>query len=223
MIKFSAIRTLSAAALVLAVSVGLGLAPAPFAPLAHADASTRNAAAEQFVQIQAQRALDILANHRDDVATEKQLFRAFVDQVADVPRITYFVLGKYSRTITPPQRDAFAAVFRKYASNVYESRLKEYHGESLRVTGSISRTPSDVVVNSVVAGGALKEPLPVSWRVLGEDDGWRVVDVQVKGVWLAITEQQDFVSTIDNAGGDINVLIGQLQRQVQTADLASAQ
>jgi phospholipid transport system substrate-binding protein len=26
-------------------------------------------------------------------------------------------------------------------------------------------------------------------------------------VWLAITQQQDFVSTIDNAGGNIGVLI----------------
>ncbi|HQT52523.1 MAG TPA: ABC transporter substrate-binding protein, partial [Phenylobacterium sp.] len=36
------------------------------------------------------------------------------------------------------------------------------------------------------------------------------------GVWLAITQQQDFVSTIDNAGGDISVLIAQLQRNSRT-------
>lgn len=36
--------------------------------------------------------------------------------------------------------------------------------------------------------------------------------MQFKGVWLAITQQQDFVSTIDNAHGDIDVLITQLQR-----------
>ncbi|PZR30546.1 MAG: toluene tolerance protein, partial [Caulobacter segnis] len=29
---------------------------------------------------------------------------------------------------------------------------------------------------------------------------------------LAITQQQDFVSTIDNAGGNIDVLINQLQK-----------
>ena len=41
---------------------------------------------------------------------------------------------------------------------------------------------------------------------------WKVVDVQFKGIWLAITQQQDFVSTIDNAGGNIDVLINQLQK-----------
>jgi ABC-type transporter MlaC component len=30
-----------------------------------------------------------------------------VDELADVPRITNFVLGKYARTITPDQRARF--------------------------------------------------------------------------------------------------------------------
>jgi phospholipid transport system substrate-binding protein len=109
-------------------------------------------------------------------------------------------------------------VFREYASNVYESRLNEYHGESLRVTGSTARTPTDVVVQSQVYGGKLEQPVNVYWRVLASGGGWRVVDVQVNGVWLAITEQQDFVSTIDNAGGNVQVLIDQLKRQVAKDD-----
>jgi len=207
-------RGAAALALALSVSVAAGLAPAPFAPVAQAQAGARNIAAEQFVQVQSQRALDILSQHNGDRATEKRLFRTFVDQIADVPRITNFVLGKYARSITPAQRDAFAAVFRKYAANVYESRLSDYHGETMKVTGSVARTPTDIIVSSQVSGGKLDKPLAVSWRVLGEGGGWRVVDVQVAGVWLAITEQQDFVSTIDNAGGNVDVLIGQLQRQV---------
>jgi phospholipid transport system substrate-binding protein len=55
--------------------------------------------------------------------------------------------------------------------------------------------------------------MPVAWRVLSSGGLWKVVDVQVKLVWLAITQQQDFVSTIDNAGGDIGVLIARLQQE----------
>jgi phospholipid transport system substrate-binding protein len=197
----------SMGAVVLLAGLGLPLA-------AQAQSGARNPAAEQYVQVQAQRALDILRANHGNPAAEKRLFRAFVDQVADVPRITNFVLGKYNRTITPTQKAAFASVFREYASNVYESRLGDYHGETMKVTGSVSRTPTDIIVASMVSGGQLSDPLQVNWRVLGEGGGWKVVDVQVKGVWLAITEQQDFVSTIDNAGGNIDVLIGQLQKQV---------
>ena len=52
--------------------------------------------------------------------------------------------------------------------------------------------------------------MDLAWRVLGGAGGWKIVDVQVKGVWLAITQQQDFISTIDNHGGNVDVLINQL-------------
>ena len=69
-----------------------------------------------------------------------------------------------------------------------------------------------MVVSSVVTGGAKSRQENVSWRVQRSSDGrWHVLDVNVAGVWLAITQQQDFVSTLDNNRGDINVLIRQLQ------------
>ena len=204
--------TLRAAALALALSTAA--APVVMLPVAAQAQAARDAQAEAFVQTEATRALGILADKNLSAAAKKQAFRAFVDQVADVPRVTGFVLGKYNRTITPAQRAAFAPVFRDYASSVYETRLSDYKGESLKVVGSTVRKPGDVIISSQVVGGAQKEPVRVSWRVLKGDDGrWRVVDVEVAGVWLAITQQQDFVSTIDNARGDINVLINQLKKQ----------
>ena len=200
------------AALGLALA-GTVAAPA-LSPAPAAAQSARDAQAEAFVQTEGQRALSILADQDRSTADKIRAFRGFVDQVADVPRITNFVLGKYARTISPAQRQEFATVFREYAQNVYESRLGDYHGETLKVTGSIVRKPGDVIVNSMVTGGARKEPVAAAWRVIDGGRGWRIVDVQVQGVWLAITQQQDFVSTIDNAGGDIQVLIDQLRPQL---------
>jgi phospholipid transport system substrate-binding protein len=76
------------------------------------------------------------------------------------------------------------------------------------------RVPGDVVVDSEIVGGEVKTPMEVKWRVIrGADGRYRAVDVSVDGIWLAITEQQDFVSTLDNNHGDINVLIAQLRNQ----------
>jgi phospholipid transport system substrate-binding protein len=177
----------------------------------------RDTAAEQFVQVNATRVLAVLNDRAMPAAQKRRTFETLVDQVTDVPKITDFVLGKYNRTITPAQKREFAGLFRDFANNVYESRLGQYGGERLVVTGSTIRTPSDVIVASRVQGGQLKQPSVINWRVLkGADGRWRAVDVQVQGVWLAITQQQDFVSTIDNAGGDIGVLIAQLQRNSRT-------
>ena len=196
----------------LAIAAGLALAlPA----IAQAQGGARDQGAEQYVQTQAQRALSILSDTSMSPPDKTRAFRGLVDQIADVPRITRFVLGKYARTATPAQRQQFDPLFRTYAQDVYETQLNQYHGETVRVTGSVVRNPGDVIVNSVVSGGKLDKPAPVSWRVLNSGAGWKIVDVQASGVWLAITQQQDFVSTIDNAHGDINVLIAQLQTNVR--------
>jgi len=177
-----------------------------------AQSGARDAGAEAFVQTKAQRVITVLANKSMSDAQKAQVFHTAVDELADVPRITNFVLGKYARTITPDQRARFTPIFRTYAEGVYQSRIDDYRGEQLKVTGSVVRKPGDVIVNTVISGGQITQPLPVSWRVLGGGQTWKVVDVQFKGIWLAITQQQDFVSTIDNAGGNIDVLINQLQK-----------
>lgn len=204
----------SAAAVATAVlALALPAAAVLTAPVAARAQAARDASAEAFVAREGQRALHIL-NSNAPMASKKAQFRQFVDEAADVPKITRFVLGRYARTVTPAQYQAFAAAFRDYANSVYETRLSSYRGEGFRVTGSQARTPTDVVVASEVAGGGNNLHDQVSWRVQKAADGrWRVVDVNVRGVWLAITQQQDFVSTLNNNRGDVNVLVNQLRNR----------
>ena len=171
----------------------------------------RDVQAEQFVEANGGRVLAILNNDRESKAAKDQNFRILINQVVDVPRVTHFVLGKYGRSITAEQYQRFAAVFREYVEGVYQSRIDDYHGEKFTVNGSVVRKPGDVIVTTTLFGGKMSTPTTVQWRVLGGVGNYRVVDVQVSGVWLAITQQQDFVSTIDNSGGNINALITQLQ------------
>ena len=206
--RFLRLVVAAAAPLTLAAPTAILLTPASAAAQ-----SARDPAAEAFVQREAQRALNILRSG-SPTSAEKAQFRAFVDQVGDIPRVTGFVLGKYRRTITSAQYQDFAQAFRLYANSVYESRLGQYNGQDLKVTGSILKSPGDVIVSSVVTGGRSGASNQVQWRVLRSGDGrWRVVDVQVAGVWLAITQQQDFVSTLDNSRGDVGALARQLRAQ----------
>ena len=198
-------------ALAIAAASPLALVAAP--AVAQASHNHGDPSAEAFVQTQASRAISILNDRSAGSSAKSQTFYTFVNQVADVPRITNFVLGRYRRQITPAQYQQFADVFRQYADNIYETRLGDYHGESLRVTGSLVHAPGDVVVSTLVTGGDFKGQPVVNWRVIRGAEGWKVVDVQAQGVWLAVVEQQDFTSTLANSNGDIEVLINQLRAQ----------
>lgn len=198
------------AALTMASAMAAIVLPGMASPALAQERGPRDAQAEQFVASAGSRVLAIL-NRPEGKAQKEQNFRGLIDQIVDVPRVTRFVLGKYARSIAPDQYQRFAQVFREYAEGVYQSRIDDYHGEKFTVNGSVIRKPGDTIVTTTLYGGKMSSPTTLQWRVLGNGGNLRVVDVQVKGVWLAITQQQDFVSTIDNAGGNINVLISQLQ------------
>lgn len=171
----------------------------------------RDQGAEQFVQAQGQRLVSILADKSQSTADRMLVFRAAVNEIADVPYITRFVLGKYARTITQDQMQHFAAVFQDYSQDVYQKRLADFHADTLTVTGSLAREPGNVVVKTTVTGGDTKQPTKVSWRVRGSGSNWKLVDVEVSGVSLAFTQRSDFVSTIDDNDGSIDALISRLE------------
>jgi phospholipid transport system substrate-binding protein len=180
-----------------------------------APAAAGDERAEAFVTENANEALRILSDDAVPMEQKKAAFRALVEEVADVPRITRFVLGKFARQIDDQDLAAFSDVFRDYAIGEYERRLGDYAGETLVVTGSTDRRPGDSVVHTQVRGGNQADPLPVNWRVLTAADGdMRVVDVEVYGVWLAINQRDEIVTIIENNRGRVSAATRLLQGKI---------
>ena len=178
--------------------------------MAQAGARARDPQAEAFVDTNARRVLVVLNDRRTSIEQRHQAFRVLIGEMVDWPRLTRMVLGKYGRTATPDQLARFTAAYRTYAEGVYQHRIDDYRANKAVVTGSVIHKPGDVIVITSFTGAENPQPVDLAWRVMGGGSNWKMVDVQVKGVWLAITQQQDFVSTIDNHGGNVDVLINQL-------------
>ena len=217
-------RTFAKNALASAIMlVGLGSAgvhaPAYADP---ADATLpRDQGAEQFVQAQGQRLISILADKSQSLPDRMAAFRAAVDDVADVPEITKFVLGVYARSITPAQMQTFAPLFEDYVQTMLLKHLSDFHADTLTVKSSGARLPGDVLVKTTLTGPNAK-PSELSWRVLGSGSSWKVVDVQISGGSLAFLLRSDFVSTMDDQGGGVDALIARLQQEARRAAPAAA-
>ena len=174
----------------------------------------RDPDAEQFVQAQGQRLISILADKSQSMPDKMAQFRAAVDDVADVPEITKFVLGKYARSITPAQMQTFAPLFEDYVQNLLLQHLSDFHADTLTVKSSAARVPGEVLVKTILTGPDAK-PTELGWRVLGSGTSWKVIDVEISGGSLAFFLRNDFVSTIDDQNGDIDALISRLQREAR--------
>jgi phospholipid transport system substrate-binding protein len=176
-------------------------------------------AAEKFIAAVLEESNAIFGN--DDTASRNAGVEALVDKYVDMERVARFALGQYARQATPEQMAVYLPLFRRYATNVYQSTLQNYSGQKLAVTNSIDRNERDIIVNSKVVGakpGDQYADLVVSWRVYRKPDGeQKIVDAGAEGVWLAIEQQSTFKSIIANNGGGakgIDALIADLKAKV---------
>lgn len=180
-----------------------------------ASAATAATPAEQFVQQNVQRGLSILNNHSIPDAERRSQFRDFLTGLTDIRRIAEFTLGSARRTATPDQVEGFVNAFRDYAVSVYETRLTQYSGQSLKVTGSVERAPGDFVVDTVLVDPNGKtsgqEPIQVDFRVVSSNGKFVVIDASIAGVWLALEEREQFTAFLQQNNGNVAALSAHLE------------
>ena len=183
-------------------------------------ASAQVAAAESYVGANVQKGLTILNNHSIPDAERRAEFRDFLTSLTDLPRIAMFTLGSARRTATPSQVDAFVDAFRNYAVAVYESRLKAYAGQYLKVVGGSEHGPGDYIVRTVLVDPTGRteqqgEPIEVDFRVDGSVGRFVVIDAAIAGVWLALEERDQFTAFLEENNENLGALISHLNMLTQ--------
>jgi phospholipid transport system substrate-binding protein len=197
------------AAIVVAAAL-LGVAQAYAAPAANP--------AEAFVQENVDRGYEILNSTTLSDEQRRTQFRDFMLSLTDSRRIGLFTLGPYANRASKEEVEAFIAAFSEYAVAVYESRLSKYKGQTLRVTNSVQRAADDVVVNAEVVDRAAPnaQPYKAAFRVRKTSDGRPIVtDMQVEGIWLALSQRSDFTGFLQQRGGRVPDLTADLERQTR--------
>ena len=155
------------------------------------------------------RALEVLGNNTTPaqrVARFHELFR----EDFDVPAIARFVLGRYWKTATQEQQQEFVKLFEDYIALVYSSQLSAYSGETLRVTGSRSG-PEGAIVASEIIRPTGTPPVKVEWHLADQNGTYKIRDVSVDGISMAVTQRSEFASVIQRNGGQVQGLIAMLR------------
>ena len=172
--------------------------------------------AEQFVSGQIRSGLSILNDSTLSSDARAAKFGDFLLDATDLKRIALFTLGDAAKTATPAQQAAFIAAFNTYATAVYRSYFQNYSGQSLVVTGSRANGPGDTVVHTRLVdpnGGA---PLVVEFRVRTDGPRPLVIDVGLQGIWLALTQHDDFAAFLSRNNGNVDALTAHLTDVAKT-------
>ncbi len=185
----------------------------PIAPLRAASTNPK-----ALVDGLVQQALALIRNKQlDDGARDRQ-FQALLDQNFDIPRISRFVLGRYWNAANADDLKAFNELFEQWVVRLYSTRFNDYSGETVNVTGARPESDTSYVVQSQLIHPDGSPPTQVNWQVNKGDNGFKILDVEVEGVSLALTEREEFASIIQRNGGSVASLNQAMQQKLASLD-----
>ena len=76
----------------------------------------------------------------------------------------------------------------------------------------------EVIVSSQIRFTNGRQPVDVKWWLLREDDGFKVFDVNVAGIWLAQEQRDQFTSILNSNNGDFAALLDHLKTKIGQAE-----
>jgi phospholipid transport system substrate-binding protein len=151
-------------------------------------------------------------------------FHQLLHEDFDVPGIARFVLGRYWQSATRSQQQDFVGLFEDYIVQTYSDRLSRYadSGEALRVTGS-RLSPEGAVVScqlNLANGGGPKAgghgptvlPIKFDWLLTAQSGFYKINDVIVDGISMAVTQRSAFAAEIQRDGGEVKGLLAMMHQ-----------
>lgn len=167
----------------------------------------------EFIAGLGDRAVSALTGPDLTQAERETRFRELLDDHFDVPAIGKFVLGRYWRSATEEERQEFLELFEKLLVRSYANRFAEYSGESFEVKGVREEADGQAIVQSLVIRPSA-ENVRVDWRVVRQGNEYRIIDVIIEGLSMAVTQRDEFASVIRSKGGKLAGLIDVLRQKV---------
>ncbi len=179
-----------------------------------ARADVDGAKAEAFVKKVTTEGIEEIINANVSQQVKDQRFAKLFNEALDLDFIGQFVLGRNWRTSTPEQRSAFIKVYRELNVKTWSQRFDEFKGKNFIFSGTTpSNSKNQIFVNSSVPMEQ-GEPAKVVWRVKQSGNNYKIVDIIIENVSLAITARNEYSSFIKNNPGGVDALIKDLQKKV---------
>lgn len=168
-----------------------------------------------FVTNLGEKALAEIKKNASSRAQMEANFQQLLEQYFDVPSISRFVLARYWRVATEPEKAEFTKLFEQYVVQSYATRFSEYSGESFTVKEVARNQPDagfDTVHSLIVRPG--QESVRADWVLRSDGGKLRIVDVKIEGVSMVQTYRSEFASVIQNGGGKVAALNEALKKKI---------
>lgn len=138
-------------------------------------------------------------------ATRSPLRQQIEDEVLHIFDFREFssrTVGLRWRSFTPQQQKRFSDAFADLLISTYVNKIDGYNGEQVVYTGEISSAAGDRTEVRTVITMRDGKKVPVAYRMLPKDSGWRVYDVLIENISLVKNYRTQFQDILNSASPD---------------------
>jgi len=136
-------------------------------------------------------------------------FVSLLQRHSDIRGIALFSLGTYQKQLPPSERSKYFDLVIRYAAGFFAYYINDFAGTGFDVKSSRPRGKSIEVETAIVYDGG--RTAPVRWSIVKTGSGYRVNDVNVRGIWLSLQMQQQFTAVLKRNKGDFQALFKYLR------------
>lgn len=159
---------------------------------------------EQWILALSNEMLDLIRQDAKLIEGDPERVREFVKTkampVVDFERMTRMCVGPKWRTATPEQRQELQDQFREQLTRVYSGALATVKDQTVQLAPSrVKPTPTDAVVRTLLVAPG-KPEMHINYRLKKVKGEWRIIDVDVEGIWLVANYRQQFASVVNASG-----------------------
>ena len=155
---------------------------------------------------------DVLATEKP--MTEKlDLFRSKFQNALDLKYIGQFVTGVYWRKASEADKKAFLDAFMEFTTKSWADKFNMYTGQTIVFKGTRNAQKGQLFVDSVIQN---EPPAEVIWRIREKDGSYKIVDIIVEGVSMAMSYRNEYSAYLQANSGSLKKLTQTLKEKSES-------
>ena len=150
-----------------------------------------------------------LANSGASGPELRDKFISVLNRHVNLRSIANVALGRYRQALPPGAKDEFYTLFGNYAAALFVNHVDDFKGSGLKIISTSQEDKFITIASEIERNGGGSEP--VKWRLVPADGGYKISDINVKGVWLTIATKKRFNDVLNRSKGDFEPLFAELR------------
>jgi phospholipid transport system substrate-binding protein len=180
--------------------------------IAAISAAPRPAAADEtpvaFISALGNQAVSVIRSDMP-LASKAAYFRRMIHQDFDLTGICRFVLGPYWRVASPAEQHKFRSLFADRLVRFYGRQLAQTGGGDFVASGSRPSAEGVIVTSRIIRSQGA--PIIVDWR-LGVTNGlYKIKDVAIDGVSMALAQRSQIAALVAREGGQFGMVLATMR------------